>query len=75
LRGLIAAREDNRDLVMMGAYRAGSDAQLDAALGASGAIDAFLQQGRGEPAALADSFAELDALIVRVDGEPHRERA
>jgi len=75
LRGLIAAREDNRDLVMMGAYRAGSDAQLDAALGASGAIDSFLQQGRGRAAPLADSFAELDALIARIDGEPPGERA
>lgn len=48
LRGLISAREENRDLVLMGAYRSGSDAMLDAALELSPRIDAFLAQRRGE---------------------------
>lgn len=63
LRGLIAARESGRDLVMMGAYRAGGDPLLDEALALSGPIDAFLTQGRGEAEALAASHAGLLALM------------
>lgn len=59
LRALIAAREENRDLVMMGAYRAGSDPLLDQALEHSGRIDAFLQQTRGDAVSLGDSQAQL----------------
>lgn len=62
LRSLIAAREDNRDLVMMGAYRAGSDPALDRALEHARAIDAFLTQGRGEAFGLQESLAALLAL-------------
>lgn len=67
VRRLVAAREDNRDLVMMGAYRAGSDPQLDAALAGSDAIDAFLRQERGETADLAESFAALEALAAGIE--------
>jgi flagellum-specific ATP synthase len=64
LRALIAAREAGRDLVMMGAYRAGSDALLDQALAMSAAIDDFLTQERGEAEALAASHAALRALMT-----------
>ncbi|BDI60110.1 FliI/YscN family ATPase [Qipengyuania nanhaisediminis] len=62
LRALIASREDNRDLVMMGAYRAGSDPVLDRALEQSSAIDAFLRQPRSALAALDASLAAMRAL-------------
>jgi flagellum-specific ATP synthase len=67
LRALIAAREANRDLVLMGAYRAGSDPQLDTALAMSGAIDAFLTQERGAAEALGPSHAALTALMGGAD--------
>lgn len=67
LRALIAAREQNRDLVMMGAYRAGSDSLLDEALARSAAIDAFLTQPRGSAESLAASRAALLALMERAD--------
>nr|WP_245805964.1 FliI/YscN family ATPase [Erythrobacter donghaensis] len=63
LRGLIAARESGRDLVMMGAYRAGGDPLLDEALALSQPIDAFLTQARGEAEPLAASHAALLALM------------
>lgn len=59
VRALISAREENRDLVLMGAYRAGSDSMLDQALALSGRIDEFLTQARGEAFALKDSFDGL----------------
>jgi flagellum-specific ATP synthase len=62
LRALIAAREQNRDLVMMGAYRAGSDPLLDEALAQSAVINAFLTQPRGSAESLAASEAALLGL-------------
>lgn len=59
LRSLISAREENRDLVMMGAYRAGSDPTLDRALQHSSAIDAFLTQSRGGAIDLSESLEGL----------------
>jgi len=63
LRALIAAREDNRDLVLMGAYRPGGDALLDEALALSGAIDGFLTQPRGAAVRLDEAQAGLLALL------------
>lgn len=63
LRALISAREENRDLVMMGAYRAGSDGTLDRALQHSQQIDAFLCQARGEAVAIDQSFGMLAELV------------
>lgn len=62
LRGLISTREDNRDLVLMGAYRAGSDPMLDKALELSSAIDAFLAQDLSDAYTLADSQSALMRL-------------
>jgi flagellum-specific ATP synthase len=67
LRALIAAREANRDLVLMGAYRAGSDPQLDTALAMSAKIDSFLTQERGVAEALAPSHAALLTLMEQAD--------
>jgi len=64
VRALIASREDNRDLVMMGAYRAGSDPVLDRALEHTQSIDAFLTQARGEAVGLTDSIAGLAQLAA-----------
>ena len=64
LRALIAAREAGRDLVLMGAYRAGGDPLLDEALALSAPIDAFLMQGRSEAEPLAASHGALAALMA-----------
>ncbi|MBK8977798.1 MAG: FliI/YscN family ATPase [Planctomycetes bacterium] len=45
VRRALAVLEDARDLVQVGAYRAGSDPELDAALAARPALDALLAQG------------------------------
>jgi flagellum-specific ATP synthase len=51
----------------MGAYRAGSDPQLDKALALSQAIDSFLMQERGAGETLASSHAALLALMEQAD--------
>lgn len=63
LRGLIAAMETNRDFIMMGAYRAGSDPQLDRAIALQQPIQDFLSQESDEIVRLPDSIAALEKLI------------
>jgi len=54
--------EDNRDLVNIGAYAAGSDPLLDEALARREEIRTFLTQSTGESATMADSLAQLTSL-------------
>ncbi|MHA7820961.1 MAG: FliI/YscN family ATPase [Erythrobacter sp.] len=70
LRALIASREGNRDLVMMGAYRAGSDPVFDRALEHGGAIDTFLHQPRGQAVDLEASIEALVALAQSTADAP-----
>lgn len=63
LRGLIAAHETNRDFVLMGAYQAGTDPQLDRAMALQQPIQAFLAQEAGETVSLAQSIGALGGLM------------
>ena len=62
-RALVAAYEENRDLVLMGAYRSGADPQLDRAIAMHPALSSFMNQPRGECVPLGDSVAQLSALM------------
>ncbi|WP_374414612.1 FliI/YscN family ATPase [Novosphingobium colocasiae] len=63
-RALIASYETNRDLVLMGAYRAGADPQLDRAIAMHDALTGFLGQPADEVVDLAESAAELTQLLA-----------
>ncbi len=62
-RALTASFEANRDLVLMGAYRAGADAQLDRAIAMHEPMARFLRQPASESIGIEQSFIELAALI------------
>ena len=62
LSGLI---DDNRDLVLMGAYVPGSDAELDLALALAPALEAFRTQPRGERCDFAAGNAALMTLVTK----------
>jgi type III secretion protein N (ATPase) len=49
LRELLAAWERNRDLIALGAYRPGADADADAAIARMPAIEGFLRQEADGP--------------------------
>ncbi|MDB5718589.1 MAG: fliI, partial [Sphingomonas bacterium] len=51
--------EENRDLILMGAYRDGSDATIDAAIARHGEILDFLGQPQKERVDYAASVASL----------------
>ncbi len=63
MRALIATAETNRDLVMLGAYRAGNDPQLDRALAMQETINAFLQQDKSAPVNMPDSIQQLAEMM------------
>lgn len=63
LRALLALYESKRDLVMLGAYKRGSDPRLDAALARIDEIEMFLRQGRHESARLEDTIAALERVV------------
>lgn len=67
-RALSASYEANRDLVLMGAYRAGADAQLDRAIAMHGTLTQFLNQQRDEIVPLSRSFSELETLLAPAGG-------
>jgi len=63
LKRLLSVYEHNRDLVAIGAYRAGADPRIDAAIAAQPHIAEFLRQDLHDRFGFADSVAQLDALI------------
>lgn len=62
-RAHLAFYEEKRDLVLLGAYRKGSDARLDAAIARVPEIEAFLVQRAHERADLTETLATLQMLV------------
>ncbi|WP_258724213.1 FliI/YscN family ATPase [Cellulomonas sp. NS3] len=64
LRSVMAARRQAQDLLDVGAYVAGSNPLVDAAVTHRQAIDAFLQQDLSDAARSHDSWQRLAALVA-----------
>lgn len=62
VRERLAIYEEHRDLITLGAYQAGRDPQLDAAVAAYPAIERVLRQGRDEAAGWDQAVATLLTL-------------
>ena len=62
-RALSASYEANRDLLLMGAYRAGSDPVLDRAIAMHEALTAFLCQPQHQSIRFADSLGGLRGVL------------
>lgn len=62
-RTLVADYEANRDLVLMGAYREGADAEIDRAMAMQPALRQFLMQPAEEDSPMAESIAALRDLL------------
>ena len=63
-RALNAVYEENRDLVLMGAYRPGQDATLDKAIAMHEAMSGFLGQDFGEHISLFEAVGQLQELMA-----------
>jgi len=66
LRRLMAVYARSEDLVRIGAYKPGSDPDLDRALRARGAMRVFMTQEMREQVQFADSLRRLAALAAEV---------
>ncbi len=64
VRALLAIYEEHRDLITLGAYQAGRDRQVDAAVAAYPAIEKLLRQRRDEAADWDAALGQL-SLIAR----------
>jgi len=64
LRRLYSLYEQNRDLISVGAYRAGADPRIDKAIAKNPAIMEFLQQSMHESVDMSRSLSELATLLV-----------
>jgi flagellum-specific ATP synthase len=62
-RSLLALHADMADMVRLGAYRAGSDPDVDEAVALAPRIEAMLRQERGECTGIEDGFDLLRAAL------------
>ncbi|WP_226532085.1 FliI/YscN family ATPase [Microbacterium paraoxydans] len=63
LRAVLAARRRANDLIDIGAYQAGADVRIDAAIAHERAISAFLTQSLDETSAIDESWRRLEELV------------
>ncbi len=63
-RGLIAALREARDLISIGAYVSGSNAEVDRARALEPSLQMFMRQAKDDASDLDESFARLQALLA-----------
>ncbi len=68
-RGLLAAYADMEELIRIGAYSRGADPQVDAAVLAHPALEAFLSQNKDDATDISESFARLEEALKNVPSE------
>jgi flagellum-specific ATP synthase len=62
-RQCLAAYSDMEELIRIGAYRPGSDPQVDRAIALMPALEGFLGQDKDEATSLDDTFGRLSAIV------------
>jgi len=62
-RGLLSNYEDMAEMIRLGAYKLGSDPQVDEAIRYQPALEKFLSQDRLERADLSSGYGELGSLL------------
>ncbi|MBB6505374.1 flagellum-specific ATP synthase [Sphingomonas endophytica] len=69
-RQLLLTYGDMEEMIRLGAYRHGTDPQVDSAMRRAPQIEALLHQPRHEPRRAAEAFAALAKLLEEPDGDP-----
>jgi flagellum-specific ATP synthase len=65
-RALMATYDNMADMIRLGAYRKGSDPEVDEAIMYHASLEHFLSQDKNEPASLESGYAQLDAILSMV---------
>jgi flagellum-specific ATP synthase len=63
-RAHLALHADMADMIRLGAYKTGTDPQVDAAILVVPRLEAFLTQARDDPTSLEESFTRLARALV-----------
>ncbi|PWC37798.1 flagellar protein export ATPase FliI [Azospirillum sp. TSO35-2] len=69
-RALAATYDGMREMIRLGAYKRGTDPEVDAAIDLHPRLEEFLRQGKEAPTPSAASFAHLDALLATLGDHP-----
>jgi flagellum-specific ATP synthase len=68
-RQVMATYADMEELIRLGAYRAGSSADVDEAIALHQPLEAFLAQGKEESTPLTEAYMQLSEIIGRAETE------
>jgi flagellum-specific ATP synthase len=68
-RQVMATYTDMEELIRLGAYRKGSSAEVDEAIGLHPALEAFLAQGKEESTSLAEGYRRLAGIFTGAETE------
>jgi len=60
--------EDMAELIRLGAYKAGTNPEVDNAVRLYPALEAFLSQGKNEPASLSQGYDALAQIMGIAEG-------
>jgi flagellum-specific ATP synthase len=66
-RKVMATYSDMEELIRLGAYRPGSSAEVDEAIGLHPAIEAFLAQDKAESTSLIEGYQHLARILAPPD--------
>src|ERR1700757_73206 len=68
-RQVMATYADMEELIRLGAYRKGSSAEVDEAIGLHPPLEAFLGQGKEESTSLAEGYRRLAQILANAETE------
>ena len=63
-RQVMATYADMEELIRLGAYRAGSSEEVDAAIRLNGPLEEFLRQGKEESTSLSHGYQRLAEIMA-----------
>ena len=66
-RRVMATYADMEELIRLGAYRQGSSAEVDQAIGLHEPLEAFLRQAKDEVSNLAEGYRRLEQIVGRLE--------
>src|SRR5690349_16985048 len=68
-RQVMATYADMEELIRLGAYRAGSNAEVDEAIGLHEPLESFLRQAKDEVSNMAAGYQQLEQILGRLETE------
>ena len=60
---MMATYADMEELIRLGAYRAGSSAEVDEAIRLHEPLESFLRQGKDEATSLREGYRQLEQIL------------